>query len=276
MFVRGSPRSLTDRGTVVRCSSSCCCCSARCCRCPSSGASRDRALAPVEARGGSRRCGHRREGRILVAAILDGSWDCRSLLLLLLLLLRSLLSLPFERASRDRALALVVAREVAPLRRPPLRDAGRGSRRRLPLRDAGRLRAVAPLRRPPLRDAGRLRAVDPLSRVDATRPWPPAAAIARRRAPRARHAVMRKPVTALVLSGCLQMLRHRRRCYGRLPSTDEGPSGLRARRGMASPGAVAFALRAARSRRSASFPCWDCAPVSSRGTTAAKPALRPE
>ena len=62
-------------------------------------------------------------------------------------------------------------------------------------------------------------------------------------------------------------------CCARLPSTDVGPSGLRARRGMASPGAVAFALRAARSRRSASFPCWDCAPVSSRGTTAAQAGL---
>ena len=85
--------------------------------------------------GGSRRSGHRREGRILVAAILDGSWDCRSLLQLQLLL-RLLLSLPFERASRGRALKLVVAREAL---------TGQGSRRRLPLRDAGRLRAVAPL-----------------------------------------------------------------------------------------------------------------------------------
>ena len=48
--------------------------------------------------------------RAWIAAILDGSRDCRSLQQLLLLLLRALLSLPFERASRDRALAPVEAR----------------------------------------------------------------------------------------------------------------------------------------------------------------------
>ena len=49
MFVRGSPRSLTDRGTVARCSS-CCCCSARCCRCPSS-ARRETARSRLSRRG---------------------------------------------------------------------------------------------------------------------------------------------------------------------------------------------------------------------------------
>ena len=49
--------------------------------------------------------------RAWIAAILDGSRDCRSLQQQLqLLLLRALLSLPFERASRDRALAPVEAR----------------------------------------------------------------------------------------------------------------------------------------------------------------------
>jgi hypothetical protein len=122
-----------------------------------------------------------------------------------------------------------------------------------------------PLRRPPLRVAGRLRAVDPFARVDAAaglgrRPLRSLAAVA----PRACNHAMTSVRHRLCMSLC---------CCARLPSTDVGPSGLRARRGMASPGAVAFALRAARSRRSASFPCWDCAPVSSRGTTAAQAGL---
>ena len=51
--MRGSPRSLTDRGTVARCS--CCCCSAAVAAVAAVAALRarvrDRALAPVEARG---------------------------------------------------------------------------------------------------------------------------------------------------------------------------------------------------------------------------------
>jgi hypothetical protein len=54
---------------------------------------------------------HRAHVRAWISAILDGSRDCRSLQQLLLLL-RALLSLLFERASRDRALALVEAREA--------------------------------------------------------------------------------------------------------------------------------------------------------------------
>jgi hypothetical protein len=49
MFVRGSLRSLTNRGTVARCSS-CCCCSARCCRC-SSSARRETARSRLSRRG---------------------------------------------------------------------------------------------------------------------------------------------------------------------------------------------------------------------------------
>ena len=284
--------------------------------------------------------------RAWIAAILDGSRDCRSLQQQLLLL-RALLSLPFERARVARPRARACGGEGGSRRsgrrhESPRPLTGRGTAARCcccccccsarccrcpssarvarararacrgeggrPLapaapagcwsgfaspaalagcRSAPRRRPLAPAalagcrsgfarRRPPLRDAGRLRAVDPLARVDAARPWPPAAAIARRRAPRAHHAVMRKPVTALVLSGCLQMLRHRRRCYGRLSSTDEGPSGLRARRGMASPGAVAFALRAARPRRRARTRVGTARPCLPAAPRPREPALRSE
>ena len=125
--------------------------------------------------------------------------------------------------------------------RPPLRDAGQDLRRQ-----------------PPRRDAGRLRFVD-LSLRGSTRPGPRLSLAARAHI---------DAVTSVRHRLCMSLC-----CCARLPSTDVGPSGLRARRGMASPGAVAFALRAARSRRSASFPCWDCAPVSSRGTTAAQAGL---
>jgi len=305
-----------------------CCRCCRCCRCPSSARARPRARA-CRGEGGSRRSGH------AASCLCSCSYmNHRDRLVWVA-------GLPLAAAAAAAAAAAVARRlcVAAPLRRPPLRDAGQGSRRRLPLRDAGRLRAVAhlapaalagcrlaprrrppsagrpcgwlvgsapstpsrgstqpqalaagrcdrppPLRltrhrligvacaaRPPLRDAGQdLRRQPP--RRDAGRP---ALSASLRGSTRPGPLLS---LAALALIDAVTSVRHRLCmslcCCARLPSTDVGPSGLRARRGMASPGAVAFALRAARSRRSsASFPCWDCAPVSSRGTTAARAGL---
>ena len=125
-----------------------------------------------------------------------------------------------------------------------------------------------PLRRPPLRVAGRLRAVDPFARVDAAaglgrRPLRSLAAVA----PRACNHAMTSVRHRLCMSLC---------CCARLPSTDVGPSGLRARRGMASPGAVAFALRAARPRRSARTRVGTARPCLPAAPRPREPALRSE
>ena len=57
--------------------------------------------------------------RAWIAAILDGSRDCRSLQQLLLLLLRALLSLPFERrVARPRARACRGEGGLSPVRSP--------------------------------------------------------------------------------------------------------------------------------------------------------------
>ena len=82
----------------------------------------------------------------------------------------------------------------------------------------------------PRREAGRLRSVGLFARVDAVR----AAAIA-------------SGPCAHRCGG--ESLSPPRYCCARLPSSVVGPSGLRARRGMASPGAVSSALRAARALR---------------------------
>ena len=83
----------------------------------------------------------------------------------------------------------------------------------------------------PRREAGRLRSVGLFARVDAAR----AAAIAS--GPCAHRC------------GGESLSPPRYCCCARLPSSVVGPSGLRARRGMASPGAVSSALRAARALR---------------------------